>query len=87
MIISYSYSLSLCINIDLQLGITKINSVEGDALITMTRGKKKFLYDFTISLDWKIQIGTKYIYHLHTDVHFIRNCSVCYPILSFYLMN
>jgi activator of HSP90 ATPase len=55
MIIALIFSFG--IHIVLQLGITKINSVEGDALITMTRGKKKFLYDFTISLDWKIQIG------------------------------
>jgi activator of HSP90 ATPase len=40
-----------------QVSVSKINSVEGDALITMTRGKKKFIYDYTISLDWKLEIG------------------------------
>jgi activator of HSP90 ATPase len=39
------------------VSVSKINSVEGDALITMTRGKKKFIYDYTISLDWKLEIG------------------------------
>jgi activator of HSP90 ATPase len=50
------------------VSVSKINSVEGDALITMTRGKKKFIYDYTISLDWKLEIGdSDLITVLHCD--------------------
>ena len=56
--------------------MTKINSIEGDALITMVRGKKKFIYDFTISLDWTLLIGEIFICNI------IKNVSVFYDILT-----
>lgn len=45
-----------------QIKVTKINSIEGDAMITMIRGKKKFIYDYTISLDWTLLIGERMYY-------------------------
>ena len=56
--------------------MTKINSIEGDALITMVRGKKKFIYDFTISLDWTLLIGEIFICNI------IKNVSVFNDVLT-----
>jgi activator of HSP90 ATPase len=59
------------------VSVSKVNSIEGDALITMTRGKKKFIYDYTISLDWKLEIGEcdlKTILHRNAFEH--GNCIV-----------
>ena len=41
----------------IQVTITRVNSVDGDASVTMIRGKKKFIYDYIINLDWKLQLS------------------------------
>jgi len=39
--------------------ISRVSSVEGDAQVVNTRGKKKCIYDLTASCDWKIEQGGK----------------------------
>jgi activator of HSP90 ATPase len=35
-----------------------VTSVEGDATVATSRGQKKYIYDLTVSLDWKLQLGS-----------------------------
>ncbi len=34
--------------------VTKVNRVTGDASVTFSRGRKKFIYDFTLVVEWKV---------------------------------
>jgi len=36
--------------------VKKVKDLEGDAAITFTRGKKKFLFDFSFVLDWEVEL-------------------------------
>ena len=39
--------------------ISRVSSVEGEAQVVNTRGKKKCIYDLTASCEWKIEQGGK----------------------------
>jgi len=37
--------------------VLQVTSVEGEASVASSRGKTKYIYDYTIGLDWKLQWG------------------------------
>jgi activator of HSP90 ATPase len=41
---------------DASVRIKSVNSIAGDAQITMARGKRKHIYDFTIDLQWELEV-------------------------------
>ena len=45
-----------------EVTVSGINSVEGDASVVMIRGKKKFIYDITIELTWKVSASLHFLY-------------------------
>jgi activator of HSP90 ATPase len=38
----------------LQVSVTSVQKVDGDATVSMIRGKKKYLYDLNTSVRWKV---------------------------------
>jgi len=50
------------VHLDLFISISKVKSVTGDASTVYNRGKKKYLYDFTVECEWKFKA------YVHTDV-------------------
>jgi hypothetical protein len=49
-------------HLDIFMSISKVKSVTGDASTVYNRGKKKYLYDFTVECEWKFQA------YVHTDI-------------------
>ena len=45
-------------HLDLDISITKVKSVSGDASTMFNRGKKKYIYDFNAECEWKFQAYT-----------------------------
>ena len=42
---------------DITVKITDVNSIQGEASITTVRGKKKYIYDFSLDIAWNASIG------------------------------
>jgi len=40
-----------------KISILNVRNVEGDASVTVVRGKRKYIYDLSCDCDWKMQIG------------------------------
>ncbi len=38
--------------------ILRVTAVEGEASVTVSRGKKRYIYDYTVTLDWKLSMGS-----------------------------
>ena len=38
-----------------QVVVTNISKIEGDSTVSVIRGKKRYLYDISITLDWKVE--------------------------------
>jgi activator of HSP90 ATPase len=38
----------------LQVSVTSVQKIDGDATVSMIRGKKKYLYDLNTSVRWKV---------------------------------
>lgn len=56
-----------------EVTVSGVSSVEGDASVVMIRGKKKFIYDFTIELNWTVRvfffcIVNSYLKHLNYGI-------------------
>lgn len=40
--------------------IDKVFNIEGDASVTVIRGKKRYLYDYTIHMNWVLSMPGKF---------------------------
>ena len=53
-----------------KVALSNISVVQGDASVTMVRGKKKFIYDFVVEMDFKLEVaGSASNRYAHIYIH------------------
>lgn len=41
------------------LSVEKVDNIQGDATVSLVRGKKRYIYDFSLHLHWQAKIGSE----------------------------
>ena len=63
---TYLASVRLSTMDNLEVSISRVVQISGDATITMIRGQKRFIMDYSIELEWKVSCMA---YNLQTIDH------------------
>ena len=59
---------------DVIVTISDVNSIQGEASITTVRGKKKYIYDFSLDIAWKASIGKEFYSGIITVTDISADC-------------
>lgn len=66
-----------------QVSVTSVQKIEGDATVSMIRGKKKYLYDLCTTVRWKVRNTTARLCHV-MSCH-VMSC-LCHVMASVYVI-